>query len=33
MSPLFGFVLAAILLVVLKFIIRNAALYAEPKGD
>jgi PiT family inorganic phosphate transporter len=33
LSPLFGFVLAAILLLVLKFVIRNPALYAEPKGD
>src|SRR5204863_5255050 len=33
MSPLFGFALAAILLVVLKAVIKNAALYAEPKGD
>ena len=33
LSPLFGFVLAAILLLVLKFVVRNAALYAEPKGD
>jgi PiT family inorganic phosphate transporter len=33
MSPLFGFALAAILLVALKFLIRNAALFAEPKGD
>jgi inorganic phosphate transporter, PiT family len=33
LSPLFGFALAAILLVVLKVVIRNAALYAEPKGD
>jgi len=33
LSPLFGFVLAALLLVVLKAVIRNAALYAEPKGD
>jgi PiT family inorganic phosphate transporter len=33
LSPLFGFVLAAVLLAVLKFIVRNAALYAEPKGD
>jgi inorganic phosphate transporter, PiT family len=32
-SPLFGFALAAILLLVLKAVIRNAALYAEPKGD
>jgi inorganic phosphate transporter, PiT family len=33
LSPLFGFCLAAVLLVLLKLIIRNAALYAEPKGD
>ena len=33
MSPLFGFALAAILLLVLKFVVRNPALYAEPKGD
>jgi PiT family inorganic phosphate transporter len=33
LSPLFGFVLAAILLLVLKFVVRNPALYAEPKGD
>jgi PiT family inorganic phosphate transporter len=33
MSPLFGFALAAILLLVLKTVVRNAALYAEPKGD
>jgi PiT family inorganic phosphate transporter len=33
LSPLFGFVLAAILLVVLKVVVRNVALYAEPKGD
>src|SRR5208283_467439 len=33
LSPLFGFALAAVLLLVLKFVIRNAALYAEPKGD
>jgi PiT family inorganic phosphate transporter len=33
LSPLFDFVLAAMLLLVLKFIGRNAALYAEPKGD
>src|SRR5208283_3948922 len=33
LSPLFGFALAAILLLVLKVVIRNAALYAEPKGD
>ena len=33
LSPLFGFALAAVLLIVLKVVIRNAALYAEPKGD
>jgi inorganic phosphate transporter, PiT family len=33
LSPLFGFILAAALLLVLKFIVRNAALYAEPKGN
>jgi PiT family inorganic phosphate transporter len=33
LSPLFGFILAAILLLALKFVVRNAALYAEPKGD
>jgi PiT family inorganic phosphate transporter len=33
LSPLFGFCLAAVLLLVLKFIVRNAALYAEPKGE
>jgi inorganic phosphate transporter, PiT family len=33
LSPLFGFCLAAILLLVLKVVVRNAALYAEPKGD
>src|SRR6202023_3175894 len=33
LSPLFGFALAAILLLVLKVIVRNAALYAEPKGE
>src|SRR5258708_5655086 len=32
-SPLFGFALAGILLVVLKFVVRSPALYAEPKGD
>src|ERR1700693_4704854 len=32
-SPLFGFALAAILLVVLKAVVRIPALYAEPKGD
>jgi len=34
LSPLFGFALAAVLLVALKFLLRNAAaLFAEPKGD
>jgi inorganic phosphate transporter, PiT family len=33
LSPLFGFVMAAILLLVLKFIVRNPALYAAPEGD
>jgi len=33
LSPLFGFALAAVLLLVLKVIVRNAALYAEPQGD
>src|SRR5712672_3557563 len=33
MSPLFGFAMAAILLVVLKFVVRSPALYAEPQGD
>jgi len=32
LSPMFGFVLAAILLLVLRVVVRNAALYAEPKG-
>jgi len=33
LSPLFGFALAGILLLLLKFVIRNAALYTEPKGN
>ena len=33
LSPLFGFALAGLLLLVLKFVVRNAALYAEPKGN
>src|SRR6516165_7127058 len=33
LSPLFGFLVAAILLLALKFVVRNAALYAEPKGN
>jgi PiT family inorganic phosphate transporter len=32
-SPLFGFALAAILLVVLKAVVHIPALYAEPQGD
>jgi PiT family inorganic phosphate transporter len=33
LSPLFGLVLAALLLFALKFVVRNPALYAEPKGN
>ncbi len=33
LSPLFGFCMAAILLLVLKFVARNPALYAEPEGN
>ena len=33
LSPLFGFCMAAILLLVLKFIVRNPALYAAPEGN
>jgi PiT family inorganic phosphate transporter len=33
LSPLFGFGLVAILLLALRFAVRNPALYAEPKGD
>ncbi len=33
LSPLFGFVMAALLLLVLKFAVRNPALYAAPKGN
>jgi PiT family inorganic phosphate transporter len=33
LSPLFGFMLAGILLLVLRVIVKNAALYAEPQGD
>src|SRR5262252_954501 len=33
LSPLFGFIMAAILLLGLRVIVRNAALYAEPKGE
>jgi inorganic phosphate transporter, PiT family len=33
LSPLFGFFTAALLLLVLKFVVRNPALYQAPKGD
>src|SRR5678815_3445609 len=33
LSPLFGFCMASILLLVLKFIVRNPALYAAPEGN
>jgi inorganic phosphate transporter, PiT family len=33
LSPLFGFVLAATLLLALRFVVRIPALYAEPQGD
>jgi PiT family inorganic phosphate transporter len=33
LSPLFGFCMAAILLLVLKFVVRNPALYAAPEGN
>jgi PiT family inorganic phosphate transporter len=33
LSPLFGFFAAALLLLVLKFVVRNPALYQAPKGD
>src|SRR5262245_26032523 len=33
LSPLFGFCVAAILLLVLKFVVRNPALYEAPKGN
>ena len=32
LSPLFGFCMAAVLLLVLKFIVRNPALYTAPEG-
>jgi len=32
LSPLFGFCLAAVLLLLLRVLVKNAALYAEPKG-
>jgi inorganic phosphate transporter, PiT family len=33
LSPIFGFVLAAVLLLVVKFVIPSKELFAEPKGD
>ncbi|MFK4979938.1 inorganic phosphate transporter, partial [Klebsiella pneumoniae] len=33
LSPLFGFCMAALLLLVLKFVVRNPKLYAEPQGQ
>ena len=33
LSPVFGFVCAAGLLLTLKYLVKNPALYAEPKGD
>jgi len=33
LSPLFGFICAALLLLVLWVLVRNPALYAQPKGD
>ncbi|MFY9622786.1 MAG: inorganic phosphate transporter [Rhodoplanes sp.] len=33
LSPLFGFCVAAVLLLVLKFVVRNPALYTAPEGD
>jgi inorganic phosphate transporter, PiT family len=33
LSPIVGFVCAAALLIVLKYLVRNPALYQEPKGD
>src|SRR5882762_3242130 len=33
LSPLFGFIMAAVLLLVLKFIVGNPDLYREPKGN
>src|SRR5713101_4258862 len=33
LSPVVGFCAAALLLIVLKFVVRNPALYAEPKGN
>src|SRR5258705_2147304 len=33
LSPVVGFCVAAMLLIVIRFVIRNPALYAEPKGN
>ena len=33
LSPIFGFVAAALLFLALKFVVRNPALYQAPKGD
>jgi len=33
LSPIVGFVCAALLLLILKFVVRNPALYQEPKGS
>jgi inorganic phosphate transporter, PiT family len=33
LSPLFGFTVAAVLLLVLKYVVRNPDLYREPKGS
>ncbi len=33
LSPLFGFCMAAVLLLVIKFVVRNPALYAAPEGN
>jgi inorganic phosphate transporter, PiT family len=33
LSPVFGFILAALLLLALRVVIKNVELYAEPKGD
>src|SRR5438552_16702705 len=33
LSPLFGFIMAAVLLLALKFVVRNPALYQAPEGN